>query len=146
MVGHIRFHRPDDAHVVHVLGDMREKIGNRDPGLAVPTELKGGTVGRTGAALSLMPDGNLLSMPLIQRRLGIKGVHMRWTTIGEDVDDPLGTTRELGLPRVQRVGQTRGRRNISPGAGRDVTQRSHQTGKAKRAHAHPALLKESPPR
>ena len=142
VVGDIRLHRADDAHVVDVLGDVGEEVGNGDARLTVAAEGKGGFEGRSGATLGLVADGDLLAVPLVEGRLGVKGVDVGGTAVGKDVDDAFGTAGELGVPGREGLGEATGSGDLRTGAGIELPQGSHEGSQAERAHAHAALFQE----
>lgn len=66
-------------------------------------------------------------MPPSQRRFRVKGVDMRRSAIGEDVDDPFGFGRKLRLARRERIQVFRSQRLL------------HEAAKSQRPHAQRAF-------
>ena len=90
MIGHVGFHRANDADVINAGGRLFEELADLDAALPVFLELEGRSPRGTGLALGVVVDGDLLAMPAVERGLRIKGVYMRRSAISEDVDDALG--------------------------------------------------------
>ena len=96
MIRDIGVHGPDDTQVIGMLGGVMEQFADFQTGLTVPLKSEWGPVRRPGLPLSGKMNGNLLSMPGVQRRFAIEGVHMGRAPVEEDMHHPARPTRKLG--------------------------------------------------
>src|SRR5690348_14210997 len=100
MVWDIRVHRTDYRDVVDVLGDMRKKFTDLDPALAVFFEgerrLESGS--RTALGRRVIHRQSFAMKPR-QGGFGIKGVNVRWPSVGENMNHAPGFGGEMRSPR-----------------------------------------------
>ncbi len=104
VIGNVGVHRADHAQLVGVLPQVREQLADLDAALTILLELERGSEG--GSRLPLGPQvfvGQLLAVVAGQNRLGVERVDVRRTAVQEDVNDVLGTGRELWRFGSQRI-------------------------------------------
>ena len=142
MVRHVGVHRADDADVVDARGGMREQLAHLDAALAVALKLERRREGGAGLALGRQVGRRQrLAGELVEHRLGVKGIDVRWPTVHEQMDDALGLTGKM-----RRLGRQRG---IAAHAiwcqCRAHRQGTKQVCEAQHPEAHPATAKEIAP-
>ena len=101
-------HRVQERHLVDVLRQVREHLGDPRAGLAVllPLErrLEALAAGGEEAGLGIGP-GEFLAVALLQFRLVVPGIDLRRPAGHEQPDDRLRLRREMRLLRRQRIGR-----------------------------------------
>ena len=84
MVRRACIHRPQNADIVDRFTHVRVQLTDLDTTLAITAELK------WGCEIFPLAVRRLLARLLLEFRLWVECVHMRWTTIHEQEDDVLG--------------------------------------------------------
>ncbi len=98
VIGKLGLHRANDRDVIDALPDVREQFGHLDARLTAGRKLEGRTL---QLPLSLLTDALarfeivVLSMPFIQRRLGIEGVQVAGSPDHEEKDAGLCPGRKM---------------------------------------------------
>lgn len=139
VIGDVGIHRVDDAEIIDLLGDLGEEIAGPDAALSMLGELERGLHQRP--RLPLRPEvfaRNFFSVIFFQFRFVVERIDLRWTAVGENVNDPLRPSWEVGLSRCQRIqvavaGLQRGEKRAEterthphPGTGEEVTSRGER--------------------
>ena len=104
MVRDIRLHGANDAEVIGKRCCLSKELAGFEAALAVALPREGRAEGCPRLAFSRdVVARQFLSVVFIERGLPVKGVDVRRTTVGEDVDDVLDLRRQRGAARCQRV-------------------------------------------
>ena len=90
MIWHIGKHRTDDAEVIGAFPHLGKNFTHLQSRLAVFLKLVGGTICGARLAFRGQAQRNFPAVPFVQRGLGVEGVDLRRSAIGENVDDMLG--------------------------------------------------------
>ena len=103
MVGHIGVHATQHANVVDTFADIRENLADLDPRLPIFLELERRLHQVAGRPFGLdVGCRGLLTVILRQQRFRIEGIHLRRTTVHEEMNDALGFGLEVRGFRGQR--------------------------------------------
>jgi hypothetical protein len=89
----------DDAEIVDALGNVGEKIRNREPAIAVAFEFPGGlqkVARRSGKRDTRKFERRRLTVISIEKGFGIKCIDMRGPPFHEKKDDSFGPRRVMG--------------------------------------------------
>jgi hypothetical protein len=110
-VGWIRsMDTPENAEVVDALGDVGKEIGNGKPAFPVLAEFPGRLeqVTRFCKGNARQFEGRWLSVIPIQKRLGVKGVDVRRSTLHEQENNPLRARWQVSLRARGQFGPEKG--------------------------------------
>src|SRR5687768_3825298 len=92
----LHMHRTNDTQVVCMFAQRRENLADLQTRLAEPPELERRLEKIAGLALRLqIPTWCKRTVVLGEHRLGIEGIHLRWTAIQEKEDDVLRFRRKM---------------------------------------------------
>ena len=96
MVWDLRLHRANDGHVVDVACRLLEQVTHGNATFTILPETKGAFHRRAGATFSSQAEvSNVLSVPLVECWFGVKRVDLARAAVHEQVNDMLGTGREM---------------------------------------------------
>ena len=143
-----RLHRSDDGNLVGMLGQVRQELGDLGARLPVAREIerRSEQAGRAldereTFALGDETRRDLLAVVLLQQRLVVEEIDLRWCARHEQVDDLLRLRGNLRRDGACRLRQDR------VGLGRECEQPlAHQRGKRERADAEAGFAEEVSPR
>lgn len=139
MIGDIGVHGADHRDVIDALGDVLENLADFDAALAVFAELEWSWESGTGFTFGAeVFGGERFAGVFGERRFGVEGIDLGGASVHEQVDDPFGFDREMGVAR----GEGRG----CSGVGFDellIGERGlDERGQAESAHAHAAAAQQ----
>src|ERR1035438_3247155 len=125
-------HRANDAHVIHVLGDVGKYVTDFNSGLAVLLEAVGRWKSCSGFPLRRQVERNDLTRVLLKGRLGVERVDLGRAAVHEEKDNALGFSWKWRLMRGHGVVRAHRVLSLSGSEGRLGSQQPHQAegGKA----------------
>ena len=103
MIWHIGIHGADDAEVIGIGGGFGKDVAHLQAALTILLEGKRRLQSCSGRAFGLQHTRQRLAIELRQQRLRVKGIHLRRSTIHEEVDHPLRFRLMMRLTHAERV-------------------------------------------
>jgi len=134
MVGKVGLHRADHTEVIRHRCGVRKELTYLQPALAIFLEREWRWKGGSGLAFSAEVDRDWFSCPFFQQGLGIEAIELRGAAIHEEVDDPFGFWRKVGLAKSER--RLRLRPSTKLRGALDRSQAAQDASQAEPGHAH----------
>src|SRR5688572_9257662 len=100
----IRFHRANQADIVHALAQVREQVTDERSGFSAGTELPTWLEQNTLLIGETASDTDRFPVSGEKLRLKVERVHVRHATVGKDENNALRARRVMRHPRCERVG------------------------------------------
>lgn len=135
MIRDLSEHRSNDRDVIDVLRRLFEQLANFDSALAIRLKSKWRRKCSASFALGRQIVWDTLACVTKQGWLGVKSIHMRWTTVEKKVDDAFCFAWKMRLSGAKRVIQLRG----IPAVQRDPVLEAHRS-QANGAQSHSGPL------
>jgi len=139
VIRHIRVDTAQDAHVIDMFGRPGEQLADLDAAATIFLEAKRRAHGPRGLAFGAeVRVRQRFAVVLVEQRLGIKGVHVRWAAVHEKMSQAFRLRGKVRLSGSKRIGVSRS----SPDRGRKEAVGPQYAGETKHAEAKAAATKQ----